>query len=206
MAFRRRFRRFGMRRRASVAWIPGVTGLNPSAPSQAKTLALSALSTSPNTYAAAIILVNDDDLKLHGGEDAVFMRARGTLWLYGAVATEVVDGWWARVVIALSEVDAGGNVFPAVYTDGAGLGRDEIMWEQDCFISTATSPQGGITAGNVLTTLPLTARIDIDVKAKRRMDSGKVPVLWIQTVKSGSAEPQQITYAGGLRMLVRRPR
>lgn len=206
MAFRRA-RRFGMRRpRASVAWIPGVSGLDPTAPAQAKVLTLTSLSTSANTYAAALILVNDADLSMHGGEDAVMTRIRGSLWFYAQTYDSAgPSGTWARLVIALSEVDSSGNVFPAAYSDGPGLGRDEIMWERDILVTPATVLCNGSGTGAETTSL-YSARVDVDVKAKRRLDSAKVPVLWYQTVKSGAAVPQQVTYAGGLRMLLRRPR
>jgi len=189
-----------------VAWIPGVSGLDPSAPAQAKVLTLTSLSTSTNTYAAALILVNDADLSMHGGEDAVMTRIRGQLWFYGQTYdTGGPAGTWARLVIALSEVDSSGNVFPAAYSDGPGLGRDEIMWERDILVTPATILCNGSGTGAETTSL-YSARIDVDVKAKRRLDSAKVPVLWYQTVKSGAAVPTAVTYAGGLRMLLRRPR
>lgn len=204
MRFRRRFRG-AMRRKRTVAWIPGLTGFNTSAPAQARVLTLSAIGAS-NTYGGAIILVNDADLSMHGGEDAVMTRIRGTLWFYGMTYDAGgPQGSWGRVVIAQQDIDPSGNVMAVEFTTTAGLGRDEIMYSQDVMVTSVSTP-GSSAAGTETSTLPLVARVDIDVKARRRLQSDQVPVLWFQTCKSGAAVPQSVAYAGGLRMLLARPR
>jgi len=204
----RRFRRsFARRPKRSVSWIPGFSGASLTAPSQARNFSMTALSTAPNVTAAATILVNDADLSMHGGEDAVITRIRGTLWLYGAVWDGAAPaGTWARVIVALTDVDPSGNVFPAEYMSAQGLGRDEIMWCQDAFVSNTSLPGNGTGANTETGTLPMACRVDVDIKARRRLQSDQVPVLWFQCVKSGASGVTTLTVAGSLRMLLRRPR
>lgn len=205
MAFRRPFRR--MRRKLSTSWIPGLSGLNTAAPAQAKTLALTASPAAANSYGAAIILTTSEDLKLHGGEDCTVQRIRGRLWFYGMTYdANPPAGTWARVVIAQQDVDPAGNILFLDYTTSVGLGDDNILHTEDLYVSSATAPQDGGTDAPNRSTLPLTTRIDIDCKARRRLTEEKQLVFWFQTVKSGTAIPTQVTYAGGLRMLLKRPR
>ena len=184
---------------------PGVSGLDPTAPAQAKVLTLTSMSTSTNTYAAALILVNDADLSMHGGEDAVMTRIRGSLWFYGQAYSDTGHpargrGWSSRCPKSIRQETS----IPR-RTAMARAWAGTRSWERDILVTPATILCNGSGTGAETTSL-YSARVDVDVKAKRRLDSAKVPVLWYQTVKSGASVPTQVTYAGGLRMLLRRPR
>lgn len=202
----RRFgrRRFGGRRRASVAWIPGFSGYDTAVPTNQRTITLASQgAVAPNTWAVPVALVTPTDLSLHGGEDAVLTRIRGRFMLLNgrvdsgagfAAATFPV-----RVVIALAQSDASG-VFSLDYTTAAGLGRDEIIHETEAMVSQA-----------VLTDSTPSAAlgwnwIEIDSKAKRRMQESALAVMWFQTVLPVGTIAADFRYIGGLRTLLKRPR
>lgn len=199
---RRGFRRGFGRRKRSVSWTPGITELQTTVPLQTRTTTFAILSGGSNTYAASFALLGDSDLQLHGGEDAVVVRIRGRLRLYGArIATDTASPLFARIVIAQMQVNEAGSVDAIDYTTQTGLGRDDIMWCKDILI--------GATTLNASTT-PMDCDPglwhDIDVRAKRKLASGWVPSLWIQTCKAGANVPQDFQLAGGLRTLLMRPR
>lgn len=207
---RRRGRRLGSRRR-TVAWIDGLSGLTTATPVQVRTLPFTALAGAANTFAAAVALTADADLSLHGGEDAVMTRMRGRLLLYGGrlnPATPGAASFFARVLITQRDVTPGANVAPLDFTTSAGLGRDDILWSRDVLISGTTVVGAGTAAATETSTLN-DYWFDVDVKARRKVQAGYHIFLDVQTVAlggGGANQPVDCLLAGGLRMLMMRPR
>lgn len=205
MRFRRRaFGRRGSKR--SVAWISGVTGMDPVARADHKLLALAPLTTGASVQAAAIQLTADTDLSLHGGEDAVIERIRGRLCLYGGSLNSgaglVAADFFVRVLIVQSDVTPAGFTMPQDFTTSAGLGADDILWMRDVFVPRSTAVG---TAGAPFDTLA-NEFMEIDVRAKRKLQSDRQLILWVQTQQAGAVIAAQLLYAGGIRMLLKRPR
>lgn len=204
----RRFRSGrGRRVRRSVAWIPGFNTYDTVAQSRARGVDLNPIVTGSNTFGAAISLTTDTDLTLHGGEDAVLTRIRGKLFFSdgsqdtgsgGAVASFQV-----RVVITVADFTEAGTTTPFDYTTSAGLGNDNILWYSDVIVpSTQTS---GVGTG--MDNIDWNGRsLDIDVKAKRRIQSDRHIILWFQTVGVTNQVDGDFVLRGGLRMLLMTPK
>jgi len=180
---------------------------------QARTIALSAFdaTNAPNAVGSAILLTDDNDLNSHGGEDAVWLGAVGSLWHYGGRAnptTPAASAFWLRVILAQTDVNPAGSVFPADYTTAAGLGRDDVLGCWHVLCSGTTVIANGTAAAAETGTLPLSARLDIRVKARRKLQQDRQLVLWWQTMTNGggAATPVDFLLTGHLRMLMRRPR
>lgn len=214
MRFRRGFR--ARRRRASVAWIDGVPGFSLAGNSQSTLVTMSPLgSAAPytNIQSAAIRLVNSTDLSEHGGEDAVFMRARGRILLFnarqgvGGTPAVVAGGFALRIVIAQTEVidETSGTVSPTPFVDSSGMGRDSILWYHDTLVSGSNVFLSGGTGTAEASTMN-DNWIDIDVKAKRRVQKDREIFMWFQTMIAGLTPDLDFRLVGGLRMLMKRPR
>lgn len=206
MAFGRR-RGFNRRRsRASVAWIPGVTGYDVPAGTPSKLLAFSPVVTGVNTWGAAINLTNNTDLSLHGGEDAVFMRARGRLLFWNGQldggAGFAAASFPLRVVIVQTDTNDAGTIMPFDFTTSEGLGRDDILFSAEQIVSSANT----FNDSNPMTSSQYTAWVDIDCKAKRRIQTDRHIIMWMQTVAAAGTLALQCRFSGGLRMLLKRPR
>lgn len=199
---RMRRRSFG-RRRASVAWIPGLSGYDTALPTFDRALTL--LSQAPvaaNTWAVPVAAVTPTDLSLHGGEDAVLQRMRGRiLCVNGRInlgAGLVASTFPLRVLVTLAQSDASG-IFALDYTTSVGLGRDEILWTGETICS-----QGTIRDSD-----PPTAVwqwLEVDVRAKRRMQESALVVFWFQTVLPVGTTAADFRLVGGVRSLLKRPR
>jgi len=203
-----RRRRFGMRRvKRTVAWIPGLSAMNTATPVQSRALTLAQVNAAvaPNTWGAAILLTSDTDLSLHGGEDAVIERIRGRLMFFGLTQEGAPLGGFARVLIAQQDVTPGGQVMPIDYTTSDGLGRDDILFVKDILVSGTTVVANGTGTATETGTLN-DFWFDVDVRAKRKIQSGRQLVLWFQMVDQAAGTPGTVTMAGGLRMLLKRPR
>lgn len=162
----------------------------------------------PNTWGAAINLVADTDLQLHGGEDAVLVRTRGRLMCFGG-RTGTTGATPApllmRVAITLQDVTSTLQLLGTDLTTGFGIGRDDILWSREVLVS-GTTVLGNGTASTTETSPINDYWFDVDVKAKRKMQSDRLPHIWFQTVGTGATQPFGFTLAGFLRMLVMRPR
>jgi len=208
--FRRR-RSFSRSRKRSVAWIDGLSGFQTATPIQVRVLTFAVVNAAvPNTYGVAIGLTTDADLSLHGGEDAVIQRIRGRLLLYNGLvnagAGPVAGSFFVRVVVAQSDITPAGATFPADFTTSAGLGRDDILWTRDLLVS-GTAILGNGTGVAAETSTLNDFWFDVDVRAKRRLQSGRQLVLWFQsTALAAGTVPVSCTMAGGIRLLMKRPR
>lgn len=198
-------------RRRSVAWIDGLSGLQTATPVQVRTFTFAALAGAANTYAAAVAITTDADLQLHGGEDAVVERIRGRILFYGGRNTPAgpaAAAMWARLLIVQQDVNAASGIAPIDYTTGVGLGRDNILWSRDILISGTTVIGNGTAAAAETGTLN-DYWVDVDVKARRKIRSGEHLFLDLQTVDFSAVagnEPVDALMAGGLRILMKRPR
>jgi len=174
-------------------------------------MTFAALAGAANTYAVAIQLTTDADLQLHGGEDAVIERIRGRLLPYGALATPagpVPTPTLCRCLIVQQDVTVAAGIAPVDYSSGAGLGRDNILWSRDILISGTTVLGNGTGLATETSTIQ-DSWFDVDVVAKRKIQAGYHIFLDFQTVDFSAAagnEPVSFQLAGGLRLLMKRPR
>lgn len=206
---RRRSFRGGRARKRSVAWVPGLTTLDTVAFQNSCLLALTSLSAAAvNTFGAAIALTDDVDLSMHGGEDAVLTRVRGTLMFsdgrLDSGAGPAAAGFQLRVVVTQTDITPGLAVTPFDYTTSAGLGNDNILWMGDVLVDSGVTT--GVGTG--IAAIDWTRKcLDIDVKAKRKLQSDRHVVVWFQTVQRQSTTVGlDLRLRGGLRSLLMRSR
>lgn len=206
----RRFRRRGFgRRKRSVNWIPGYTSMDPVNGTFVKTIVMTALAGSANTWAAGIQLTLDTDLTMHGGEDAVLARVRGEFMAIqgerNAGAGFAANSFLVRAVIAAIDQPQAGTFSPFPYVDSQTLGADNIMWIRDFIVpSTALGATG---TGLDATEFGNGGRyLDVDVRAKRRLQSDRHVFLIFQTVVPAGTTALQFKILGHLRLLLMRPR
>lgn len=206
MTFRRR-RAFGRRRaKRSVAWIDGFSGFDTTVPTDSRTLPLSVvLAAAPNTWGAAVELVNPTDLTEHGGEDAVLTRIRGRLGFFhgrrDTGAGFANFGFFARMLIVQSDADVARRIMPFDYTTSYGLGQDDILWMKDILVPASGDPwtESSPATGSFNEYIH-----EVDVKAKRRVQKDRPILFWLQTVVGG-ATALDCRFMGGLRALLARP-
>lgn len=194
------------RRKRSVAWIPGLTGLNTSAPAQAKTLAFAQIGAS-NTYGGAIGLTNEEDLKAHGGEDCVLYRMVYDLWFYGFTYNEVGPSiTHARLLFVQEDTNLAGELLAVDYTTSEGIGRDNILHERELHIGSTNLDTSSGAGGWDPAIFSFATRVQGEVKSRRKLQADRQLFLWVQTVRSGALIPTAVTYSGSVRMLLARPR
>lgn len=209
---RRRFG-FGARRfsRRSLAWIPGLNTKDDSAAvgTEVRSIVQTRVVTGFQTFGAAIALVNNTDLSMHGGEDAVVTRIRGNLGFFGGQrdngAGLAATAFLLRLVVAQTDADAAGSVMPFRFNDSATLGNDDILWMKDVFVSNAA---GFVDSVNISSTTSAMrdAMHEVDVRAKRKLQSDRTLTLWLQSVVPPATVAQQFLMFGSLRILLKRPR
>lgn len=207
---RRFVRRLGNRKR-SVAWIPGFSSYDDVNGVSNRLLAFAGpVPGSTTTWAVAVQLTTDTDLSLHGGEDAVMTRIVGRVAFTDgrkdAGAGLAAFGFQARLVVYQAEAQSagGGAVFNQIFTTSASMGQDRIMWSRD----TVVSPTGIGAAGAGFENMvgQFENWVDIDIKAKRRIQSDSPIVFQMQTCFPLGTTAADCRMLGGLRMLLKRPR
>jgi len=213
MRFRRRARR-GFRGKRSVGWITGLSGIQAAPTNQTSRLVTMApLFTGSTTQATAIRLVNEEDIRDHGGEDCVLERIRGRLLFFNlrqnvsATPAPVVGGTFCRVVVVQQDIDteAASGLLGVDYTLPESLGRDNILWTKDVLIA-GTNVTGVGTTGVSETTTINDFWFDIDVVAKRKVQRDREIVIWVQTNIAALTPNLDFRFAGFLRLLLKRPK
>lgn len=202
----RRFRRRVWSRRRSVSWIPGLTGFDPATPAQS-TLVTFQAGLDANTKIAPFALVSSTDITDVGGEDCVLTRISYELCFYnGRKATDQQAALAVRMLVVLSEVHTGGvspQILGEPYLTSSGLGRDNILHTRDFVVPTAN----GYEASGVLAETFLSSNwIRGEVKARRKVNQGLLPMLWFSSCSDGANVPQDFRMLGHLRILMKRPR
>lgn len=197
------------RRKRSVAWIPGLTTYDTAAATalRQRQVSLTVVNAAvPDTVGAAIALTDDTDLSMHGGEDAVITRIRGRLYFsdgrIDAGAGLTASAFQVRVIVAQQNITPGAQTMPMDFTTSDGLGNDTILYYNDVIVpSTVTSG-----AGTGMDAIEWGGRmLELDVKAKRKLQSDNQIVLWFQTViNAPTANGGDFILRGGLRMLLMR--
>lgn len=208
---RRRFnRRAGSGRRRSVAWIPGFTSFDNAAGTSNRLLSFAAVPLVTNIWSVAVQLTVDADLSLHGGEDAVLERIRGDLFFMegrrNAGAGFAAAGFQLRCVIAQVEVetDPAAVTFNHSFITSNDLGQDRILWAGHTMVSSVAVGAAGAGFDAVGPTAP--RWLDVDVRAKRKLQSDNVIAAFFQTVFPAGTTAADMRMFGGLRMLLKRPR
>lgn len=201
-----RFRRgFGRRRsKRTVAWIDGLTGFDATATSQSKLLTFTPVVAGGTIWGAAVQLTVPADLSLHGGEDAVITRVVGWLMLCNGLrdlsAGPAAQAFIVRTIIAQTDIYPAG-VSPIDFTSSAGLGEDCILYSHDTFVSSI--PIGTVGLDAMSSPGPW---FDVNVKAKRKLQTDRQLVLWFQTLDVAGLTSLTCQLVGSLRMLLMRPR
>lgn len=174
---------------------------------------LSGVAPFNNVQTAAIDVVLQNDMQMHGGEDCVLERMRGRFLLFnarsgvGGTPASVTGGFVVKCVIALTEVvdDTTSLLSPTPFVDSQGLGRDNILWQRDVLVSGTTILGSGSSVAGEFDTLN-DYWFEIDVKAKRRIQENQTIILWFQTVIGALTPNLDFRMVGGLRTLLKRPR
>jgi len=199
---RRAIRRFGGRgRRRSVAWIPGYSTNSVIAPvSSAFAQALALVPGSANTYGFGFALVNQTDLSLHGGEDAVIVRILGRLSFFRCLTAGAagVTGNFG-VTISMEDTTAGQQAVRE-WIDSDAYGRDDVMFHDNGWVD----GNDWLAGANFSSAVNMRSTIEFDIKAKRKIQQDRQPFLNWQLVTP--LVPTTVSVAGHLRMLLMRPR
>lgn len=205
---RRRFK--SARRKRSVAWIPGITTFDTGvAATNSRLVALAALSAAvPNTWGVALAVTDDTDLSMHGGEDAVLTRIRGRLFFsdgrVNSGAGLAASAFQLRVAVTQTDITPALAVTPFDFTTSAGLGNDNILWMDSVLVPSVVTTGAGT---NIDTVDWEHFQLDIDVRAKRKLQSDRQVVLWFQSVfNGGTVTAVDFRLRGGLRSLLMRSR
>lgn len=195
-------------RRRSVAWLPGFSGFDDVTGASARLMAFAGpVPGTTNTWGVASTLVGAADLPAHGGEDAVLSRIRGRLTFSHSQrnAGAGLAGWSAmlRIVVYQHQAVPAGT-FNDAFTRSIDLGFDNILWTGEIW---ATSENlFDIAMGGSGPWMDEVPRVDIDVKAKRKVQEDRPIVLAFQTVLPAGTTAYQLQVGGGLRTLLMRPR
>lgn len=199
---RRNFR--GVRRKRSVAWIPGFTTYDTAAGNSSRGVTLTVVRAAvPNTFGAAIQMTTNTDLSLHGGEDAVITRVVGRLYFSdGTGAVGAATSYQLRVVLCQQDINPDGTTSAVDFTTSDGLGHDSILWLGDVTVPSTNTAGVGTNMDNIEWHGRM---LDIDARAKRKLQSDSQLILWFQTVTPAAAA-RAFVVRGGLRMLLTRSR
>lgn len=197
------------RRKRSVSWIPGWSGLDTSGPVPYKSLALAGpLEGNAGSVGAAIFLTSDADLGMHGGEDCVIYRIQYELTFFGmsfSEATALVVWPFRLLVVQADTTLAGTGLMSFDYTTGGGLGRDDILHTRD-FMAAVGNLQYGGGGSTAVPGGPNDYWIRGDIRVRRKIQSDRHLALWVQTTKLGTITPTYVQFAGHLRSLMARPK
>jgi len=206
-----RFRRRAFGRRAgkrTVAWVDGLSGFDSGAAERRfRNITFTPVVAGGSTWGAAIVLVNPTDLTEHGGEDAVVTRIRGSLrFLQGrqdSGAGFAAASFPIRVSVVQSDTTRAGLVMPFEFTGSEGLGRDDILWTHDVVVSSVAMN----ATGTNLEAVSWDGRmLEVDVKARRKVQVDRQILIWFQTVVNAGVTQLDCLFGGSLRTLVMRPR
>lgn len=206
---RRRFTR-GRSRKRSVAWIPGFTSFDDLNSVTHRLLTFAAVPNTTATWSVAVELTDTTDLSLHGGEDAVIERIRGQLAFTegrrNAGAGLGANGFQVRVVVyqSLIAASAAAGVANDAFTTSDDMGKDNILFMDHTVVSATAI--GATGAGFDTMAGGLMRWMDIDIKAKRRIQVDRPILLTLQTVLPVGTTGADCRMLGGLRMLLKRPR
>ena len=192
---RGRRRVFGRARRRTVAWIDGLSFFDNTGAGASERIFSPQTVDANGTVGVSLALTTVADLNLHGGEDAVFTRMRGRIWLCVSASGAARN---IPVLVTISQKDvipSSGVVLNIPFVSGEGLGRDDILWQravQSCFLLSSHT-------GNLNTAFDF---IELDVRAKRKLQADRQ--LFIDFQWKGSIVADTLQVAGTARMLLMR--
>lgn len=205
----RRRRRYAGKRR-TVAWIPGPTTFDAGTNASSRLISLTPLVTGSSIFAASLALTDDTDLSMHGGEDAVLTRVRGRLFFTdGRVnvgAGLAANGFQLRVAVVQTDITPALAVTPLDLTTSAGLGNDNILWHGDVICSSGTTTGVGTGLDALASAQDGWFKLEVDVRAKRKLQTDRQVIIWFQTVCAAGATGADFRLRGGLRSLLMRSR
>lgn len=202
MRRRRAFNRRSGKR--SVSWVDGFSTTDDAAGTNVRTVSLTGpIPGTAHTWSAVSELVGAADLTFHGGEDAVLSRIRGTL-IFGTARVNSGAGFAAKSfplqLVCAQHAKQGGAAFNEEFLTTSGLGRDDILW------TGATWATSDTHAGASTWDFDQPWRIEVDVKAKRRVQVDHTIAFYFQTVLPGGTTAADFEVSGFLRTLLMRPR
>lgn len=193
-----RGRRFRRSPRPSVSWVDGLTGFSQSGSGANVRTFLLTNTTGPANFRSGVIqLTTGTDLSEHGGEDCVFMGARGRLFL---ALQDGAGGYLSQPILLtmlLLDINEANNVVSVNTSSSQGLGRDDILWQrtyQGCGFGIGTNTANLNTAFDAP---------EIRIKAKRKLQKDRQLFLHMA---SFIAADRTLELGGTLRYLMKRPR
>lgn len=198
-----RRRSFGRKR--SVAWIPGFSCYDDATGVDARTFGFAGpVPGTLHTWGVAVVLCDATDLPLHGGEDAVIERIRGKLYFFNGLVNAgaglLASSFALRVVVAQHEPNPAGT-FNESFVSSNDMQQDRILYEGETWVTadnhTVSNPNFDFDQPHFL---------EIDVRAKRRVQEDNIIALYFQTVLPAGTTAATMKMSGGLRALVKRPR
>jgi len=186
--------------------LPGFSGFDDATGASARTQSFGGpIPGTTHTWGiASTLVVPTVDLPLHGGEDAVLERIRGRLMFsHGQRDSGAGFAAWSFAVRVLvyqhQSVPAG--TFNDEFVSSGGLGADNILWSGE----TICTSDFGLDSVNTVDYDQI-HRLDVDVRAKRKIQEDYTIVLAFQTVAPAGTTALKMQVNGGLRTLLKRPR
>lgn len=207
---RRRASRFRGRRR-SVSWLPGFTTYDPPAGLYYRTINLTTAGfATANLWGAAISLVANSDLPVHGGEECVLTRVVGRLGFSNGRRNTGAGfagcNFQMRVaVVQGSQIPGSATILSDEVCTTSGMGKDNILFSKDVMVSAADVSLTGSGIDTMFTSGPFW-QLDVDIKAKRKVNEDSPILIWFETVLPAGATAADCRVYGGLRSLLMRPR
>lgn len=194
--YRRTFRRGSKR---SVSWLPGQIASNLGQTDRSVTNLISTPGASGGC--AFLALVTALDLPLHGGEDAVVTRIVGDIHLIGGRGGIPIApvGGFLHVSILQKEVDSQlattveQNMFHFL-----NQGKDNVLF--DCTLWCPALPVGV----PLIQPWPISIHIDTGVRRKVQEDN-EIFLCFSSAGPIGDSLIDEVTWAGGLRVLLKDP-
>lgn len=204
-------RRYGRgrsrRAKRAVSWLAGVSTYDSAGGTSSRLMALTTTGLPAGVWGATTGLVVASDLPDHGGEDAVLTRVIGRLGFMDgrrdSGAGLASYGFQLRVVVAQVAAEPTG-IFSQDFTTSAGMGNDNILYMRDVVVPGV--PIGVSGGGYELAIGGYERWLDIDIKARRRVQNDYQIIAWYQTVLPGGTVSADFRMLGGLRSLLMRPR
>lgn len=161
------------------------------------------------TFGGAIIQVGVGDLPEHGGEDAVVCRIRGSLAFFrgrrDSGAGFAANSFQLRVLVVQTDGTRAGTIMPFDYCTSEGLGRDDILYCETAIVP-STDPGVTGTGFDAIDFSNGARRLEIDIKAKRKVQVDRPIVVWFQTATPAGTVGLDFGVVGALRTLMMRPR
>lgn len=199
MRFRKTSRRGFVRSKRTANWIESLTLSNLDGELDRSTFTLAPLAA---IRGAQVFLQLVDNIQLgeHGGEGAVVARIVGDLHLIGARKNAVATSAFLHLAVVQKDSNVTtGLVEPQNLFQAAENGKDNILWDTTLFCPALS--------GAVPAQQPWPISTHVDIRVSRRVENENFLYLCISSAGAfNDTIVNEVTLAGALRILVKRPR